>query len=133
MKIENLKYNIKEMTQKFVFAKVNWPVATLSLITITAALAIFPAKKDVNDKENFKHILNVNNNEITVREIVDSIYGDEIEVDDNFVNAYIKTINSNRDYNSNSVITNRQELFELTEWIPTIEEVQSNYSVDMHF
>ena len=73
--------------------------------------------------------------EITVKDVVTSIYGKEIDVDNQFVNAYIETLSNaakengvimSREYEPNSLVLNNDEMFELTEWIPTIEEVKEN-------
>jgi hypothetical protein len=73
--------------------------------------------------------------EITVKDVVTSIYGKEIEVDNQFVNAYIETLSNaakengvimSREYEPNSLVLNNNEMFELTEWIPTLEEVKAN-------
>lgn len=110
----------------------------LAIVVLGYATAnIIKSKSNIVPTKNDKTISteSESNNKKTVREIVESIYGNEIEVDDKFVNAYINTVcngleeNGNsmsKKYNPDSVIEDRNDLFELTEWIPTLEEVQSN-------
>ena len=73
---------------------------------------------------------------VYVSDIVTQIYGEEIIVDNQFVNAYIKTISGateeagnqmRKEYKPDTIIKDNNDLFELTEWIPTLEEVQENY------
>ena len=70
----------------------------------------------------------------TVRYLVNKIYGEETKVDDEFVMAYIEAeMNAYEEagnhmsklYNPDYVIANNDEMFELTDWIPTVEEVKS--------
>ena len=76
---------------------------------------------------------------VSMRDLVGKVaaeyYGEDVEVNDRFINAYIKTINDSyedndhhmsRAYDADSVLVNNNELFELTEWIPALEEVESN-------
>ncbi len=74
----------------------------------------------------------------TVRKVVHKIYDEQTDVDDQLVRAYIKTLNDayeaagnhmSREYEPGTIIRNNNELFELTEWIPELEEVQANYEL----
>lgn len=74
-----------------------------------------------------------------VREAVTNVaayaYGDQVKVDDNFINAYLLTIKSSfidpdncliGDFNADSVMFYQNERWQLYEWIPSLEEVEAN-------
>ncbi len=76
---------------------------------------------------------------VPVREAVASVaaytYGEQVKVDDRFVNAYLQTIKSGyidpdecliSDYNADSVMFYQNERWQFYEWIPTLEEVKAN-------
>lgn len=60
---------------------------------------------------------------LTVSELIHDIYGDIVNSDPNFVSNYLRVQELEQKYNGNYVITNTNELFELTQWIPTLEEL----------
>lgn len=71
------------------------------------------------------HIYDEKENESigTLNELLVDIYGDVVYEDQSFIDNYLKTIGLRRKYNGSSVITDTNQLFELTEWIPTLEEL----------
>ena len=74
---------------------------------------------------------------LPVKDAVANVYGDQVEIDDKFVKAYLETItepNPETDYefkyinnyDVDSVIVTNNEAWEFYEWIPSIEEVQAH-------
>ncbi len=62
-------------------------------------------------------------------------YGDQVNVDDKFVNAYLLTLNTGvkdadvnllGNFNADSVMHYQNEVWQFYEWIPTLKEVESN-------
>ncbi len=65
--------------------------------------------------------------EYDVKKLLAEIYGPSVTIDDNFVNAYLKTVgmnNKNGEYNLDSL--DNETFFKLIDWIPSLEEVDSN-------
>ena len=60
-------------------------------------------------------------NRKTVSDLVKEIYGENVDI--NFVRLYLDALGLSQKYNINSVISGNNMLFELTDWIPTIEEL----------
>ena len=74
---------------------------------------------------------------LPVKDAVANVYGDQVEIDDKFVKAYLETITEPNpetdyefkyinDYDVDSVIVTNNEAWEFYEWIPSIEEVQAH-------
>ena len=74
---------------------------------------------------------------LPVKDAIANVYGDQVEIDDQFVKAYIETITETNpetdfefkyinDYDEDSVIVTRNEAWEFYEWIPSIEDVQAH-------
>ena len=70
-----------------------------------------------------------------VAKVVSYAYGDQVKVDDKFVNAYLLTLNNEvkdadvnllGDFNADSVMHYQNELWQFYEWIPTLKEVEAN-------
>ena len=73
-------------------------------------------------KKNHVYDNNQEKYHFTVKELIVDIYGD-IANNQNFINNYLNVQGLNDKYDANSVIYNANQCFELTEWIPTIEEL----------
>ena len=78
-------------------------------------------------------------NPVPVRDAITNVathtYGDQVKVDDNFINAYLLTVKSSYedpdqcligDYNADSFMFYEEERWQFYEWIPTLEEVEAN-------
>ena len=70
-----------------------------------------------------------------VAKVATYAYGDQVEVDDKFVNAYIATLKKGyeeagnhmiSDYDADSIIYYQNELWEFYDWIPELDEVKAN-------
>ena len=60
----------------------------------------------------------------TIQSLLSEIYGDRVVITDAFINNYLKTVGLDDKYKAIDLQDiNMNILFELTEWIPTIEEL----------
>ena len=104
----------------------------LKIIAGTVAIALgtgIVASTDVHDSFDMY---------LPIKDAIAKIYGDQVEVDDQFVKAYIKTLNEAnrsddedrpvREYDEDTVIVTKNQEWEFYEWIPSLEEVQENIS-----
>ena len=64
--------------------------------------------------------------EATVKDVVREIYGNMVNVDSDFVKLYLDAQLLTGVYNENSRITDNDMLFRLTEWIPTLEDLEEH-------
>ena len=66
----------------------------------------------------------------TMRDLLRDIYGKSVNIDDEFIESYLKTVGLSDKYDLYSGDFDNDELFELTEWIPTIDELSDtkNYT-----
>ena len=55
--------------------------------------------------------------------LLHEIYGDDVCIDEDFVRKYLKTVGLSGKYNLTSGNFTNNQLFELTEWIPSLEEL----------
>lgn len=83
----------------------------------TGWLARYIQKNNVYGKKN-KQVTH------TVGELLTEIYGEDVCVDPDFVEIYLETLGLGNIYNINSPIDTNDMLFSLTEWIPTLQELQ---------
>lgn len=60
---------------------------------------------------------------ITVVDLIADIYGNIAYTEPNLVDDYLKILGLHEKYDSDTIITDNNELFELTDWIPTLEEL----------
>ena len=70
-----------------------------------------------------------NSSKYSVLSLLYEIYGDDICIDADFVNLYLNAVGVSGKYDINSEITDTNQLFELTDWIPTLEEL-NNYRIN---
>ena len=109
----------------------------IRIMTGIAVLAVATGLSLSSPQETYMYENKTRYNE-TVKELLSKVYVEEdIEVDDQFVMAYLEAEKNafeeadnhmSKEYYPESVITSDDEYFELTEWIPTVEEVQAFYS-----
>ena len=104
----------------------------LKIIASVVALGLSTSYVDLDKKINDTFDMY-----LPIKDAITDIYGDQVEVDEQFVKAYIKTIEDankennhrmSRIYNPDSVLVTNNEAWEFFEWIPTLEEVQDNIS-----
>ena len=131
------KYFDEEPTTKY------WPVlAFLNEFPRTIQpgdVLIFPGTfedvdglwQDLNDAGWIKKYVKENNvygskkkKRETVGSLIAEIYGESACADPDFVSLYLEAQGLSQKYNIDSVIDGNDMLFELTEWIPTIEELK---------
>ena len=60
----------------------------------------------------------------SMRELLRDIYGKSVKINDEFIETYLNTIGLQDKYDAYSGDFDNDELFELTEWIPTLDELQ---------
>ena len=64
----------------------------------------------------------------TIGDLLHEIYGDSVCVDEDFIRSYLKTVGLSDKYDSYSGDFGNDELFELTDWIPTLKEIENSKS-----
>ena len=109
-------------------------------------LVIFPADMEVMDtilaklKKGWlaKYIQknNIYREKNTVRRLIEEIYrdwyGDAVCVDPDFIRLYLSALGLGDKYDGNSPITDSEMLFELTEWIPSLEQLDEYVQETRH-
>ena len=76
-------------------------------------------RKEIKEKYKADNLYN------TVGAILDEIYGAGTRNDQEFVNKYLNAVGFAGDYDADTILT-KEEIFKLTEWIPTLEELNIN-------
>ena len=101
-------------------------------------LVFFPADMEVMDQILAKlkkgwlaKYINANNiykEKNTVRRLLEEIYhewyGDDVCVDPDFIRLYLHAVGLGDKYDGSSPITDTEMMFHLTEWIPTLEQLE---------
>ena len=64
----------------------------------------------------------------TIDDLLHEIYGNSVCVDVDFIRSYLKTVGLEDKYDSYSGDFGNDELFELTDWIPTLKEIENSKS-----
>lgn len=140
---DNLSH-ISEKICKFFGEKITtkyWPVIAFinefPKILRPGDIVVFPKSFDemVSMYNNLKEIgwisrylqsNNVYDKRNYIIDLLHEIYGDNVRIDDEFVSTYLKTVGLYDKYITYSGDFSYDEIFELTGWIPTIEQLQKN-------
>ena len=59
----------------------------------------------------------------SLNSLLHEIYGDDVCIDEDFIHKYLKTVGLDGKYDLNSSNFTPDQLFELTDWIPTLSEL----------
>ena len=80
---------------------------------------------------------NIYKKKFTVSDLLHDIYSSQVCVDQDFINQYLETLGLTGIYNENSVITSTNDLFLLTEWIPSLPQMYPDMDIwslfDLHY
>ncbi len=79
----------------------------------------------INRYTKLNNIYKKNKGEVTVGKVIDEIYGRGMSNNKEFFDAYMKIIGIDTVIDKNTVITNYDFYFMMTEYIPSIEEIES--------
>ena len=78
----------------------------------------------INRYIKLNNIYKKNKGEVTVGKVIDEIYGRGTSNNKEFLDAYMKLVGIDTIIDKNTVITNYDFYFMMTEYIPTIEEIE---------